>query len=36
MGGEAIGLVKDRCPSVGECQGREVEGSRWVGEGAPS
>jgi hypothetical protein len=24
MGGEALGLVKARCPSVGECQDRET------------
>jgi hypothetical protein len=24
MGGEALGLVKAGCPSVGECQDREV------------
>jgi hypothetical protein len=24
MGGEALGLVKARCPSVGECHDREV------------
>jgi hypothetical protein len=24
MGGEAFGPVKARCPSVGECQDREV------------
>ena len=24
MGGEALGLVKVLCPSVGECQGHEV------------
>jgi hypothetical protein len=36
MGGEALGLVKILCPSIGECQGQEVGvgglGSR-VGEG---
>jgi hypothetical protein len=25
MRGDALGFVKARCPSVGECQGREVE-----------
>jgi hypothetical protein len=25
MGGEALGPVRARCPSVGECQGREAE-----------
>jgi hypothetical protein len=24
MGGEALGPVKDLCPSIGECQGQEV------------
>jgi hypothetical protein len=24
MGGEALGLVKILCPSIGECQGQEV------------
>jgi hypothetical protein len=24
MGGEALGLVKAQCPSVGECQDQEV------------
>jgi hypothetical protein len=37
MGGEALGPVKVLCPSVGECQGQEVEvggsGSRRRGEG---
>jgi len=33
MGGEALGLVKARCPSVGECQGREAGGSGWMGGG---
>jgi hypothetical protein len=28
MGGEALGPLKARCPSVGEFEGREVE---WVG-----
>ena len=35
MGGEALGPVKDQCPSVGKCQAREV-GSGWVGGGTPS
>jgi hypothetical protein len=30
MGGETLGPVKAQCPSVGECQGREV---RVVGGG---
>jgi hypothetical protein len=37
MGGEALGLVKVLCPSVGECQGQEVIvselGSRGKGRG---
>jgi hypothetical protein len=37
MGGEALGLVKVLCPSVGECQGHEVGlgglVSRGKGEG---
>jgi hypothetical protein len=32
MGGEALGPVKTQCPSVGECQGNEVDMSGWVGE----
>ena len=32
MGGEALGPVKARCPSVGECQGQEAGGGGWVGE----
>jgi hypothetical protein len=36
MGGEALGPVKARCPSVGECQGREAEMGGWVDRGAPS
>ena len=32
MGGEALGPVKARCPSVGECQGGEVGVGEWVGE----
>ena len=31
MGREALGPVKAQCPSVGECQGREVGVGRWVG-----
>jgi hypothetical protein len=26
MGGEAFGLVKVLCPSIGDCQGQEVGG----------
>jgi hypothetical protein len=37
MGGEALGLAKIICPSIGECQGQEAEvdglGSRGSGEG---
>ena len=37
MGGEALGLLKALCPSVGECEGQEagVGGlvSRGMGEG---
>ena len=37
MAGEALGLVKIICPSIGECQGQEVGvgglGSRGKGEG---
>ena len=35
MGGEALGLGKIICPSIGECQGQEarVDGSRSRGEG---
>jgi hypothetical protein len=29
---EALGPGKDECPSVGECQDREVEVAGWVGE----
>jgi hypothetical protein len=25
MGGEALGPVKDLCPSIGECQGQDWE-----------
>jgi hypothetical protein len=36
MGGEALGLAKILCPSIGECQGQEVVvgelGSRGRGE----
>jgi hypothetical protein len=32
MGGEALGPMKAQCPSVGECQDREV-GSGWIGGG---
>jgi hypothetical protein len=31
MGGEALGPVKAQCPSVGECQGGEVEVGGRVG-----
>jgi hypothetical protein len=30
IGGAALGPVKAQCPSIGECQGREV-GVEWVG-----
>ena len=30
MGGEALGPGKAQCPSVGECQGREVGVGGWV------
>jgi hypothetical protein len=30
MGGEALGLEKARCPTVGECQHREVGMGRLV------
>jgi len=33
VGGEVLGPVKAPCPSVGKCQGREVE---YVGEGTGS
>jgi hypothetical protein len=33
MGGEALGLVKVLCPSVGECQGQEVGMSGLVSRG---
>jgi hypothetical protein len=32
MEGETLGPVKAQCPSVGECQGREVGVGRWVRE----
>jgi hypothetical protein len=32
MGGEALGPVKVRCSSVGECQGGEAGVGGWVGE----
>jgi hypothetical protein len=32
MGGEALGPVKSRCASVGECQGGETGVSGCVGE----
>jgi hypothetical protein len=32
MEGETLGLVKPWCPSVGECEGREVGVGRWVGD----
>jgi hypothetical protein len=39
MGGEALGLVKILCPSIGECQGQEARvgglESRERGEGIP-
>jgi hypothetical protein len=31
---EALGPVKARCPSVGECEGRKV-GVGWMGRGTP-
>jgi hypothetical protein len=34
MGGEALGLVKILCPSIGECQGQEAGvGELGNGEG---
>ena len=30
MGGEALGPVKALCPSIGECQGREVGVGGWM------
>ena len=32
MGREALGHVKAQCPSVEECQGREVGVGGWVEE----
>ena len=32
MEGEALGPVKALCPSVRECQGREVVVGGWAGE----
>jgi hypothetical protein len=32
MGRETLGTVKAQCPSVEECQGREVEVGGWVGK----
>jgi hypothetical protein len=32
MGGEALGAVKARCPSVGECEGWEAVVDGWVGK----
>jgi hypothetical protein len=31
MGGEVFDIVKSQCPSVGECQGREVGVVVWWG-----
>ena len=31
---EALGPVKARCPSLGECQGGEVRVGGWMGEHA--
>jgi hypothetical protein len=36
VGREALGHVKAPCPSVGECQGREVGVGGWVGGGTLS
>ena len=33
MGGEALGLVKVLCPSIGECQGQEAGVGRLVSRG---
>jgi hypothetical protein len=33
MRGEAFGLVKAQCPSIGECQDREVEVGGLVSKG---
>jgi hypothetical protein len=30
MGGEALGPVKTKCPSIGECQDRVVRVGGWV------
>jgi hypothetical protein len=30
MGGETLGLVKARCPSIGGCKGGEVGVGGWV------
>jgi hypothetical protein len=32
MGGEVLGPVKARCPSLGECQGSEQGVGGWVGD----
>ena len=32
MGGETLGPGKAQCPTIGECQGREVGVGRWVEE----
>jgi hypothetical protein len=34
MGGEALGPVKVLFPSIGECQGQEVEGGGLVSRGS--
>ena len=31
MGEDALGSVKAQCPSVGECEGREVRVGGWLG-----
>jgi hypothetical protein len=33
VGGEALGPLKVICPSIGECQGQEVEVGRLVSRG---
>jgi hypothetical protein len=33
MRGEALGPVKARCPSVGECQSREAVVGGWMSRG---
>jgi hypothetical protein len=33
MGGEALGLLKALCPSVGECEGRQSEVGVLVSRG---